>query len=155
MTQVVEIERLNGKTVPYFHTLREADEEECRAAGLSPHDALSQSVRLSTASFALMVGSDVLLFWGYAAPSLLGPTCHAWMLTTPLADAHRIYIGRESRRVVRVLLTMYPTIHIVVDRQHRLARKWLKWLGFHPFERFGRFIEMRATRGKDFVPWAF
>lgn len=148
------IEKLNGRTVPYFTTLRVADEVECRAAGLEPHAALSQSIRLSDHSFAIMVGSEVMAFWGWMAPSLLGATCHAWMLSTPLAEQHKMYMGRESKRLLRELLTAYPIITCIVDREHKLARKWLHWLGFHPYEYHGRFIEMRAVRGKDFKPWA-
>lgn len=132
--------------------LRKADEDECGAFGLSGRDALAQSIRLSDQSFAVMVDGEPVAFWGWMAPSLLGATCHVWMLTTPAIEHHKTYAARESKRIVGELLQTYPALICLVDHEHDLAKKWLHWLGFHVYEHYGRIVEMRVTR-KD-KPWA-
>lgn len=155
MTLVVERLGPESRTVPYFSALREADEQECRAAGLTAHEAVSQSIHLSTEAHCVSVDGAVMAFWGYRATSVLGVVCHAWMLTTPLADKHRVMIARTSKKALQLLHTLYPVVEVLVHEEHTLALKWLAWLGFTPHERSGLFLLLHSTRKEGFTPWAF
>lgn len=135
--------------------MRKADKEECRAGGMTPRQAVDQSIKLSLHCEALWAGDELVALWGYAPTSFLGGTCNAWLLTSPAVETNQIAFLRWSKDIVRKLLTLYPNVCITVHCKHKAAIKWVKWLGFHRDRFTGEFQEMRAVREEGFKPWVF
>lgn len=136
----------SADSLPLVCVLRDADAAECRAAGLEPQDALMQSVRLSAQAWEVRMDGMVIGWWGHAPVSVLGNVGIAWCLTAPAADQHKFTMGRLSYSYLHFLLTMYSQVICEVDLNHKTARHWLRWLGFHEIGRSGRFATMRKVR---------
>jgi len=109
--------------------LREADAWECAAGGLTPEEALRKSAERSNEAWAISVDEKLCAIWGYSG-GLLSSTCHAWLLTTPEVERHPVRFLRSSRRIVSHLLTLYPSVMVLVHRPYIKAVAWLSWLGF-------------------------
>lgn len=126
--------------------LRAADEVECRAAGMTGAQAVIRSIALSFAAFEATWKGEVVAYWGYAPPSLLGTICYCWLLTTPVANDIPLVVAKASRVVVDSLLLRYPTLIVNVDLGHALAVRWLTWLGFVHCELPSPYTQMRLDR---------
>lgn len=143
------------REVPKDLELREEDRRECELGGLTPSEAVAQSVAQSVSSYGVYVDGELLGLWGYSPTSLLGEACAAWLLTTPKSLEYPFHVLAISRRVIRLLLTMYPKVAVLADKRHERAVTWLKWLGFIPLRDEGGFVVMLAERPEGFVPWVF
>ncbi len=128
-------------------TLRDADVEECAVCGVTPQQAVEQSVANSTEAYIISVDGEPLAYWGFADNPHLTGECFAWMLSTPLMDLHRIHAARESLRILALLLETHNSVMILVDRQYTAAVRWLKWLGFRPYLSHGRMLQMNLKQG--------
>lgn len=129
-------------------TLREPDTMECIAMGLSPYDAVSQSIAGSWESFEVRMEpkGELLAVWGYRPRSELGLTVDMWCLTTNVIDANRMAFARESRRLLGLLLEEFRAIECLVHVHHQAAVRWLKWLGFRATKSKDGFLTMRRER---------
>jgi hypothetical protein len=133
--------------LPPVVALRHADEVECRAAGLSPLDALTLSIHLSLAAYEVVAEDGWIIgWWGHAPVSILGNLGVAWCLTGPGADHHKLSVARMSYNMSAQLMTMYAEVFCQVDLEHSVARNWLRHLGFAEINRSGRFATMRKVR---------
>lgn len=144
MTLVVEAV---GTTIPYFEKLRDGDEAECAIIGLSPHEAISQCIRLSLLNFSATVDGEALAFWGYRPITILGNSCQMWLFSTPLVEKHKVLFARETARHLAQALHHWGEITVLVDLRYERAVKWLRWLGFLPKGSNGPFVVMAINRG--------
>ncbi len=142
----LRVEELPQGTVPRGIVLREADVAECWAGGLQPDEAVAQSIALSEQSFGVWVDDVLLGVWGYAPLSVLGSSCRAWCLTTPLVEWYKPLFTRLSITMVRGLLDRYNAVYCEVDTAHGRAIRWLGVLGFKLLRDQGRFALMCARR---------
>lgn len=133
--------------------LRWADTRECLAGGMSPIEAVQQSIHDSTWAGTHELDGQVAAYWGWRRLSALGSVAQVWMLSTPLADCFPTAFGRATYREFKDLLTVYTTLLVHVHAEHTVAVKWLRRLGFIEIMHVGPFIEMRAYR-KGHNPWA-
>jgi hypothetical protein len=147
-----EIVELNGVTLPHFARLTPECEAECVLAGFTSVTAIEECVRRSRKSWAIMLGDEVIAFWGYAPPGLWSTEADAWCLMTPLALTNRIFVARHSLVIIATLLGSFPAIRVVCDRQHAVALKWLDWLGFSAVSYNSNFVTCIAQKG--FGRWA-
>lgn len=128
--------------------LRDEDAEECRAGGMTPTEALVQSVELSTHSEVLRAhDGTIIAYWGFHDMGVLSSRAFMWCLSTPAADKYPVAYGRESRRVVNWLLETHHELFCMADREYTRSILWLDWLGFRRYTEHGRFIQMINTRG--------
>lgn len=126
--------------------LREADEKECAAGGLTAAEAIKQSGECSIFSCMVEVDGEPAAFWGLGASSALGMRGYAWLLTTPVVDRCRLRLGKESRYTMENLLYRFPEISVSVHEDHLVAYKWLRWLGFQVEDERKGFLQMIARR---------
>jgi hypothetical protein len=133
--------------LPPAVALRPADEEECRAGGLSPLEALTTSIQLSHQAYEVVADDGWIIgWWGHAPVAVLGNIGVAWALTGPGADHHPFLLGRMSYNMSAHLMLRYAEVFCQVDLHHRVARNWLSRLGFDEINRSGRFATMRKVR---------
>ncbi len=110
--------------------LREADEAECLADGVTGADAVRQSANGSLESYMITADDEPVAFWGYSMTSLVGGNASAWLLTLPAVESCRFRLARSSRRVIDYLLKRAQGIVVETHLDHAEAVKWLLWLGF-------------------------
>lgn len=110
--------------------MRWMDQEECRAAGLEPEEALEQSRAASDASFRTKLAGEPVAEWGYR--SITASTAQVWMLSFEAASSHRVTFARESLRMLDVMLNNFTSLRADVWAGHVVSRRWLEWLGFRP-----------------------
>ena len=128
MIQVVR--DLKRNTIVPFE-LRTEDARECEAMGVSPDQAIEDSVRQSLEAFQVILDDEVICVWGYFPSSPLGHSCSVWMLSGEAANKHKIFLARESRRLRDLLLKQFPCVVVMVDVRYIRSWNWLtKYLGF-------------------------
>lgn len=135
MTQVSEV------------VLRWEDEEECRAGGFSPSEAVADSIRRSTEAYTVEWEGEVLAYWGVREDCIIGGRASVWMLSTPAMDRHPRWAARTSRYLVNELLEDHYYLSAFVDTEYTRSIRWLEWLGFERGTKLGRFMEMHIVRG--------
>lgn len=109
--------------------MRAADKAEVMASGgYLPEAALRRSMNLSHASWAVMVGDEILCIFG-VIPQPDGSGI-AWLLSSTLVDTHPLTFWRESKKVIEILRHHYPALRNMVDARYAQAVAWLKRLGF-------------------------
>lgn len=126
--------------------LRPADVAECLAGCMTPLTALNASIRLSQVARVYEDRGRPVCWYGWAMTGVFTDTVDMWMLSTPLADQHKVWLARESRRIIADLHQTFRRIRVIAHDRHYVALKWLDWLGFKPVRSFGPFIELVAER---------
>lgn len=127
--------------------LRWEDEEECAAGGMSPGEAVLDSIRRSTEAYTVVWEGEVLAYWGVREDCIIGGRASVWMLSTPAMDRYPRWTARSSRYLVEQLLSDHYYLSAFVDCEYTRAVRWLEWLGFERGSKLGRFMEMHITRG--------
>lgn len=112
--------------------MRPADVEECAVAGLTPKQALDLSIQLSDEVFSYYHDGVLLARGGWAVDSFVLNSARMWLLTTCAADDHRFAFARDSKQMLKMLLTKFRSIRCDVYVGHKAAVRWLMWLGFRP-----------------------
>jgi hypothetical protein len=88
-------DRITVDTIPEFK-LRDNDEMECLAGGMSGQMAVRCSVAGASAAYAHYIDGDLVCLWGYRWDEYSDRTVQMWLLTTEAADKHRVAFGRAS-----------------------------------------------------------
>ena len=110
--------------------MRQADQEECWAAGVDPYTALADSRKRSDRSHEVWRNNDLLCEWGYRTDSFLLRSASVWMLSFAPMEKYKVFAARESARLLECLFLTYETLRCEVHAKHTLACRWLLWLGF-------------------------
>lgn len=140
------LKRISVYDIPPFE-LREADRMECLAAGITPELAVLRSVQASSNAFANYANGELLCLWGFRFEDSRGREARMWLLSTPAVERYKTHFARTSQRMVKILLDEAPVIKVLVHTEHKLAVRWLKWLGFEIVEHHNeQFMTMRKSR---------
>lgn len=140
---ILDVRKISLETIPHF-ILRDADEAECRAGGMSGEEAVRRSVASSDAAYAYYCNEELLCFWGYRIEDNCGDMVNVWCLSMPPVFRHRIAFARASREVNRMLGLLFPKMRVAVHEDYATSRYWLEWLGFKPTGTWGKnFIVMQ------------
>ncbi len=133
--------------------LRPGDAMEIAALGFTPLEALDAALCHSLRAEAVLVVNgqgrgQVAALRGYAAPALLGDTADLWCFTSPLCDARKKSVMKQSRAFVDELQGKFARLRALVALDYAQAVRWLGWLGFAPgeIESHGGRQFMRVTR---------
>lgn len=115
-------------------TLRAGDVAEVQALGLSPLEALRQSVESSDEAWALGLDGDLAAVGGVQVlhrATLLGPpeSGSVWLLTGAAVERHRVSFAVATKQALRLLLRRYPLLVQAVDARYTAALRWARWLG--------------------------
>lgn len=129
--------------------MREADQAECLALGVTPEQAVRDGMACSLWTVAGVADGEVGCIFGLAAKgTLLNPVGVPWMLGTDLVATHRRVLARRAPAYIRRMLRTHPRLENVVHAKNTLAVRWLRRVGFtlrppvpasggelfHPFE---------------------
>lgn len=134
------------KEIPTKFALRRADAEECFALGFKESEAVAKSIGLSDYWDAVYVDGEFAGVWGYRAENLFSTRCWAWLLTTEKSSEHKMLFLRQSLRVMDYLFSRFCEVIVVVHAKHKLAVRWLTWLGFATVETRNDFLFMAAKK---------
>lgn len=111
-------------------TMRPEDAAEALAwTGEGPLQSVLHCLESSSAAWTVLVGGEVLCLCG-VAPSRTPGRGIAWMLSSEQILRHRRPFIRVSRRVVSMMLELYPVLVNAVDARYWLSIRWLQWMGF-------------------------
>lgn len=109
--------------------LREADNREVMALGLTPHKALWHSYRSSVLRRTLLVNGEVAAMWGVSGV-LFSMKGQIWLLTTPVTETiSALTFARMYRNEVREALKSFPTLENWVDSSYHSAVRLLQLAG--------------------------
>lgn len=154
MIEVHDLRRVSPDVVGSWadhisNNLRRCDLDEIEAmASVSPEEALSTSVALSSHGFAVMdeAGEPVAMFG--AAPHPLPGVGIVWMLGTDGIAREAHAIARATRTYFDELNAAYSILWNYIDARNIASMRWLRWGGFrllgetkfgpHPFHIFAR-----------------
>lgn len=125
----LEARAINLFNIPSFK-LRDADEAECLAGGMTGELAVRRSVAGSIASYAHYLDGELLCLWGYRWNNTNDKTVTMWLLSTDAVDLHKLAFGRATKRILRMLDREIAEITVLVHNDYEQAIKWLTWLGF-------------------------
>ena len=110
--------------------MRKSDVEEVWASdGLSPEDALRQSLAASSTAFSGFADGKIVLMYG-VAPDDAGDGI-VWMLASDELEKHQTAFLRRSKAFVNCVCSCYSTLRNMVDARNETSIKWLRWLGFN------------------------
>lgn len=107
--------------------LRRADADELGVTGLSPLDALNESVRVSEWARVLRFGADPACVFGLRVDGDVGIP---WMIGTPLVARRPVEFMKLSRSVVSRMADGRRLLVNLVDARNLTAIRWLTRLGF-------------------------
>lgn len=119
---------------------READVAELAAAsGWAPRQALEHGVLVSTVAWTAWIDIEPLCMLGVSPVNAVAGVGAPWCIGTPALERSQFAFLRQNREYVARMLDAFPHLVNYVDERHVVAKRWLRWLGFHlgPPERFG------------------
>lgn len=138
MTQDIEVRPITDDDLRQLRSmelngglsLRAGDALECYAFQLSPAVAIVKSVRESVFTYIALADGELIATGGCAMGSPLSGVGHPWLLTTTLAEQHKMLIARQSKRYIEFLLTRFNRLEVFVAAEYLRSQMWLEWLGF-------------------------
>ncbi|OWV77215.1 hypothetical protein ATY76_04560 [Rhizobium sp. R339] len=127
--------------------MRRADRDEVwKASGMTPVEALSYSLRKSSAAWTVSIDGRAEAIFGVGAISILAGVGAPWLLGTDTIERHAAGFLRGSVEWRDQLLRHYPILRNLVDVDNRVSLRWLRWLGFSIFDPI-------SLRGHEFRPF--
>ena len=143
--RVVPFRPLDLRTVA--RRMRRADRDEVwKASGMTPVEALSYSLRKSSAAWTVFIDGRAEAIFGVGAISILAGVGAPWLLGTDVIERHAAGFLRGSIEWRDQLLRHYPILRNLVDVDNRVSLRWLRWLGFSIFDPI-------SLRGHEFRPF--
>lgn len=123
--------------------LRPADRMEIAAFYGDAWRALARSVENAERCYTGRMGGDLAAVWGVSRRGALSKTGHPWMVATEVAERRPAAFLRASRAAFFDLTAGFTRFENVVHADNRLARRWLRWIGFVEGEPVGAVIPFR------------
>jgi hypothetical protein len=97
---------------------------------VDPVRDVQKEIARSTEAYVIYYGERPGALWGVMQESILDDTAEVWSVTTPIVNLYPVAFGRETRRLLKVLLERYRVLCGIVDAQYDCSIRWLQWLGF-------------------------
>lgn len=113
--------------------MREGDQDECRAGGYTPYDALSLSYENAIVAYTLLTPDHTPAAILGVGDSAYGPSFGSvWMLGTDDIKKHRVNFLRACRASLDKLYDEAgkDCLYNYTYSENKLHHAWLKWLGF-------------------------
>lgn len=135
--------------------VREQDAQEMWVAfRKTPEAGLRLSLHTAMMAWAGYIDDEIVCMFGISPSNVLLGRAAPWFVASEGITQHQVAFLRRCKPIVSDMLDMYPHLENWVWEDNRLAKRWLRWLGFElqaaepfgferrPFHRF----EMRAHR---------
>lgn len=127
--------------------MRAQDRVECEAVmGLSPYEALAETVRNADWAYAAEVDGEVVTIFGLTTHDAFGGRAAPWMLSAYGIEKHAREILVHARGFLSRMKGESETLANVVHADNASAIRFLTWCGFafgdavtldgEPFRRF-------------------
>jgi ribosomal protein S18 acetylase RimI-like enzyme len=110
--------------------IREIDKVECRAAGLSPKEALRHGLFASTIVWTMLIDGRAEAMFGACPISTVEGRGRPWMLATDVAGNSKQALVRLGRIYTDALHRHYPILENYVHADNDRAIRWLSRLGY-------------------------
>lgn len=142
---VVPVSASHVKTVA--RRMRKADRDEvAKASGKTPVQALTYSLRKSSAAWTVTINGRAEAIFGVGAVNILAGVGAPWLLGTDVVSRHAAGFLRGSLQWRDQLLRHYPVLRNLVDVDNGVSLRWLQWMGFTIFDPV-------SLRGHEFRPF--
>lgn len=111
--------------------MRLADAEECHLiAGVTPSQAVRQSVERATATWCAYWDDEPACVFGINRRGPTSPVARPWLLGTPAVLNMGSQFLRASRPYMDRYKRAFPQMENWVHAENEAAIVWLRWLGF-------------------------
>lgn len=111
--------------------MRQADIDELQlVCGLSPEDAIIESIRASDRELLRAYHADGALVCITGCSPVDAETAHPWLLSTNRLCEYRYRLQRETRGILDLMLKKYRYLTNVIDPRNTDVVDWLTSLGF-------------------------
>lgn len=115
--------------------MRPEDAAEAAAFGLTPLNALRDSLVGAAVAETALVHSVPCAMWGANPITTLTGDALLWMLGTAEVPRHKRALLRMSREFVDRVAAKYDPLYCVVNADYASSIRWVKWLGFREISR--------------------
>ena len=114
--------------------MSKADADEVWAAAhLTPKQAILESLKHTYDAQTGLVNGKVICMFGVGGVSLLSSVGVPWLLGAENLNEHSYIFLRESKKWIDENRKKYDLLFNFVDVRHKVAIRWLRWLGFEIF----------------------
>lgn len=128
----VEFVRANETHIAWLAAnMRQADRDEVEASGFaSAEAALRVSMERSAFAMTAIIDGEPAAMFGAGDLNILARVGAPWLLATPVMEADRRLLLRQSIAWRRQLLERYDILRNAVDDRNKTSIRWLRWMGF-------------------------
>ena len=109
--------------------LRQADRDEVAAMGATCRMAVEGSRQMSDYAWTGLINGVPAMLFGCGAP-LVSQAGEVWALGTDLCSTAPREMLVYGRKLIRMMLEIYPELQNYCDARYHAAHRWLKKLGF-------------------------
>lgn len=109
--------------------LREADRIEVAAMGVTPRQAVEWSRQLSDHAWVGLIDGVPSMMFGCGC-NLVSDAAEVWALGTDNCTTSPREMLVYGRKIVKMILDIYPRLQNHCDARYTAAHRWLKKLGF-------------------------
>jgi hypothetical protein len=110
--------------------MREIDQVECLALGMTPKDALLRGLMGATVVWTALVDGKPEAMFGAAPLSTIDGRGLVWFLGTDAVDYHGKSMVRLGWRYTQALHDHFPILENFVHAHNDMAIRWLARLGY-------------------------
>ena len=109
---------------------RPADVLELAALGVTPYQAMRDSLHVPGLAYTGMVDGEPVCMFGACEATMVGNLARPWMVGSTLVEKYQLQFLRRNRKMLGIWLDLYTRLENYVDVRNTQAIKWLRWLGF-------------------------
>lgn len=125
--------------------MRPADVRECGAVGHSPHEALTNALRISLWALTAIVDDEPHAMMGVVSKNMMEGAGVPWMLGTERIYDHARDMIRHAPGILGEMHATFPTLENYVSADNERAVRFLRHVGFEICE------HLSMVRGVPFV----
>lgn len=97
--------------------------------GYEPVQALERNLSLSSQSWTIEAGGEVLAMLGVAPVTILGDIGELWCVGAKAICRHRIAFARASQAFLRLAFARWSEIRCLIEYGNEDVSDWVRWLG--------------------------
>ena len=111
--------------------MRQDDIDEVwRCNQMTPHDALSESIKASEESYMIIINGEPVGVFGVVSPGMMNIAGVPWMLGTEGVVQHVTVFIRRTSEVIDRMLVKYGQLYNYVDTKNKKSIRMLRLIGF-------------------------
>ena len=120
-----------GHIIDLLDNLRDYERAICaRMHGADFEQVIFDEAARSLLAYAGLLDGRCAALWGVQCWQIMSREGYVWLIGTRLVDEHPIAFLRHSVRALAELRATFSVLRTISTSDHKVARRWLEWLGF-------------------------